>query len=123
MICLDTSVLVDLLRGDDEVADRLDDLPETPATCFPVTSELYKGVYKSAAPEKGEREVGHLLRRLEPLPADRNAARRFGQLKQSYPDHSEFDLLIAAIVVAADASLLTRDSDFEFIDELAVDVV
>lgn len=123
MICLDTSVLIDLLRGEQTVERRLDAIEQRIAVTYPTVCELYKGVYKSDDPERGEETVAELLDSLEILDADQTAGRKFGQLKQAYPHKGEFDLMIASIVASADAPLLTRDSDFEDIDEIQVEVL
>ncbi|MDY6777648.1 MAG: type II toxin-antitoxin system VapC family toxin [Candidatus Nanohaloarchaea archaeon] len=123
MILLDTSVLIDLLRGDQTVTDRLEDQEATLATTYPIACELYKGVYKSDAPEKGEKTVKELLDSLEYIEPGKEAAQRFGELKQHHPDVSEFDLMIAAVASAANATLLTRDQDFQQIDEINVDLI
>lgn len=123
MICLDTSVLIDLLRGEQTVERHLDTTEQRMAVAYPIVCELYKGVYKSEDPERGEETVAELLDSLEILDADRKAGRTFGKLKQTYPDKSEFDLMIASIVASADVTLLTRDSDFEDIDEIQVKIL
>jgi len=123
VICVDTSVLIDLLRGNEAVTTHLAGTDRERGLCYPVACELYKGVYKSGAPEKGEREVGGLVRHLEYVEAGPAAAQEFGRFKQSYPNKSEFDLMIAAITSAADASLLTRDTDFEGLTELPVEII
>ena len=123
MICVDTSVLIDLLRGNEEVTAHLARIDGTRGLCYPVVCELYKGVYKSNAPEKGEREVGDLVRDLEYIEAGPAAAQCFGRFKQSYPTKSEFDLMIAAITSAAGISLLTRDTDFKDITELPTQII
>lgn len=121
MIVLDTSVIVALLRGDEVTRQKLNDLTATLAVTHPIACELYKGVYKSSKPEKGETTLEQLLDTLELLPSTQPAAKTFGRLKQKYPDLSEFDLTIAAIVHSHDATLLTRDSDFQRIDEITAD--
>lgn len=123
MICLDTSVLVDLLQGEPTVERRLDAIDQRIAVAYPIICELYKGVYKSDDPEKGERTVGQLLESIELLETGRSAGKEFGKLKAAYPHKDEFDLMIASIVAAADVQLLTRDSDFDDIDEISVEIL
>lgn len=123
MICLDTSILIDLLRGERTVEHRLADNEQRIAVAYPIVCELYKGVYKSDDPERGEETVTELLDSVEMLNADQTAGRKFGQLKQAYPHKGELDLMIASIVAAADVPLLTRDSDFEDIDEIQAEIL
>jgi predicted nucleic acid-binding protein len=50
VICVDTSVLIDLLRGNEAVTTHLAGTDRERGLCYPVACELYKGVYKSAKP-------------------------------------------------------------------------
>ncbi len=123
MICLDTSVIIDLFHGEETVSRRLDNVETTPAITYPIICELYKGVYKSSKPEEGERELEKLLKHLHIISPGTKAAKIFGKLKERHPEKSEFDLMIAGICIAADTTLLTRDTDFTDIDSLTTEVL
>ena len=116
MILADTSVLIDLLRGEIR-AEKLEEHGEI-TTCFPIQCELYKGTKLARNTEKGEKEVKKLIERLEELETGPKAAKKFSELRQKYRNIDEFDLMIAAICIANNAAILTQDKDFEKIEEL-----
>ena len=116
MILADTSVLIDLLRGEIE-AEKLEEHGEI-ATCFPVQCELYKGTKMARNTQEGEKQVKKLFERLGELKSGPEAAKKFSELRQKYGDLNEFDLMIAGICLTNDAELITQDEDFERIEEL-----
>jgi len=116
MILADTSVLIDLLRGEIK-AEKLEEYGEI-ATCFPVQCELYKGTKIARNTEEGEKQVKKLLERLEELESGPKAAKKFSELRQKYSDINDFDLMIAGICLANNADFITQDKDFEKIEEL-----
>jgi predicted nucleic acid-binding protein len=118
MILVDTSVLIDLLRGKIE-AEKLEEHGNL-ATCFPVQCDLYKGTRIARNTEKGEKQVRKLLETMDELEADRESAEKFTGLREKYPEVNEFDLLIAGTCLSNGASILSQDEDFREIDELEV---
>ena len=118
MILLDTSILIDLLRGDIK-AKEIEKHGE-PATCFPVECELYKGTRIARKTEKGEAQVDKIVQRTATLQSNSEAAKKFAELKQKYSEIAEFDLMIAATCIANKADIMTKDSDFEKIEEIDV---
>lgn len=118
MICLDTSVIIDLFRGDKKTEQQLSEIDGVFAVSYPIVCELYKGVYMSSKPEKGEKEIEKFLENVRVLGSDPKAAKTFGKLHENYPDKSDFDLMVAGICISEGAELLTKDDDFEGIDEL-----
>lgn len=118
MKCLDTSVIIDLFKGNRETEKELEELGNSLAVTYPTLCELYKGVYRTSNPKKGEKKVGELLQHVETLKTSPRAARIFGKLKTSYTEKQEFDLMIASICIAEKAELITKDQDFKEIEEL-----
>ncbi len=118
MICLDTSIIIDLFRGDKETESLLSDIEGVFAVSYPIVCELYKGAYKSSKPEKGEKEIEKFLENVHFLKPGPNASKSYGKLNERYPEISDFDLMIASICISEQAELLTRDDDFEDIEEL-----
>ncbi len=118
MICLDTSVIIDLFSGDKETESLLSDIEGVFAVSYPIVCELYKGAYKSSKPEKGEKEIEKFLENVHFLKPGPNASKSYGKLNERYPEISDFDLMIASICISEQAELLTRDDDFEDIEEL-----
>jgi len=116
MNVVDTSVLIDLLRGKIS-AEKLENF-DTLSTCYPIQCELFKGTRIARNTKEGEKQVEKLLQRLNTLKSGKNEAKKFAELKEAYPELSEFDLMIASICISHNAALLTQDSDFKKIEEL-----
>lgn len=118
MKLLDTSVVINLLRGDEQVKRLVENEEETFCSCFPVQCELYRGIRLARKTEEGEKEVEALLDQLETLEATKESAKKVAELRWKYPGINSFDLMIAGICIANNSSILTKDSDFEKIEEL-----
>lgn len=118
MKLLDTSVVIGLLRGEEEVEEMLESEDETLCTCFPIQVELFRGTRLARRTGKGEEEVERLMDQLEDLEAGRESARKAAELKEEYPGMNGFDLMIAGICVSHDTALVTKDSDFQRVEEL-----
>ncbi len=123
MFCLDTSVIIDLFSGDEEIEGLLSEIDGVFAVSYPIICELFKGAYLSSRPEKGEKEIEKFLENVKILESGVRAAKTFGKLHDRYPDQSDFDLMVASVCIAENAQLLTRDDDFEGIEELEKKVV
>ena len=115
-VLLDTSILIELLRGNGAVQTALDALLDqglvlaTSAVCV---AELYAGM-KSG--EEGR--TSRLIRLLECLPLTEEIARAAGELRVSRAKegrtHSILDLMIAATAIDAGYSVATENRrDFE----------
>lgn len=107
VVC-DTSVLIDVLRGDTAAVSYVRNLPEVPI-CSEVTRvEVTRGL------RSGERSaVEHLFRALRWLPVDEPIARRAGELGRRWDRHRPgialADLVIAATTEQVDAELATAN--------------
>lgn len=119
----DTSVIIGLLRGNQEIEELVAEEDETLCSCFPVEYELYRGTKLARETEQGEKEVEALIDQLENLDANIESARKTAELKEKYPEISTFDLMIAGICITHNASIITKDSDFEDIEELEVEKI
>jgi len=117
---LDTSAVIGLLRGEKEIEALVAKQEETLCTCFPVQCELYRGTRIARRTEEGEKEVELLLDELEHLEADKLSAKKVAELREKYPKIKSFDLMIAGICIANNAKIITKDEDFEKIEELEV---
>jgi len=86
--------------------------------------ELYEGALLAKNREKVLPKVEGLLSRLEILPADIVAANFFGriaaELSRKGKTPPDFDALIAAIAMANNENVVTRDAHFAEIRGLAV---
>ena len=119
----DTSVLIDLLRGEKEIEKKILTEEEELHTCFPIKCELYRGTELARKTKEGKKEVTRLLEELHTLEADTESAEKVAELKNKYPDINSFDLMIAGICISHNAKLLTRDRDFQKITELESTIV
>ena len=124
---LDTSFLVDVLRGESEVADRLEEIDDSGAAFVSAVTimELAEGIRLADASDEEQSAVSDLLADLEALPFDRDCALRAGELNANLVTAGkpvdETDVMIAATALVNGYPVLTRDvSHFERIDGLSV---
>ena len=92
-------------------------------SCFPVSCELYRGTNLARKTEEGRKEVKALLGEMETLEADDKSASRVAELRSKYRDISTFDLMIAGIGIRHDAGIITKDTDFQEIEELDAEIL
>jgi tRNA(fMet)-specific endonuclease VapC len=116
MVCLDTSVLVALIRKDQAAVDRLSAEAErngVVSTTIINLCELYSGAYGSKEPQKELARVQELVSKLGLLELDAGAGRRYGELVNDPSLRREpigdFDLIIASIALEQDEKLVTRN--------------
>lgn len=129
LVCLDTSVLIPLLRGDEGMMQRLKaaaEAGETVATTAINLCELYAGAYSTRIPQREVRRVDRLVSALVVLPLNEEASKKFGELANSdvvrHEPVGDLDLLIASVVSNAGESLATRNAKrFAKIEGLEVD--
>jgi tRNA(fMet)-specific endonuclease VapC len=125
MYCLDTSVLVDFLRGDRKVADRIGRAVDA-GIGLSITHlslcELYKGAFFSKHSDSAVEAIGNLAKTLEIIGMDAEACFEFGRLckhlKSKGSAIPDFDVLIAATVLANNKVLVTRDRHFQSIPSI-----
>lgn len=116
----DTSVLIELLRGDKELEKELQ--RDEIAVCFHIKYELYRGTRLARKTEKGRREVEGLLNGLETVEMIQEVARMASGLRDKF-SIGTFNLMVAAAAIVNDLKLITQDSDFQKIEELSVQVI
>lgn len=108
MVLLDTSVLIDVLRGSPSAADWLGALGEVPICSELTRAEVLRGV---RLPERSRTE--RLLGSLRWVAVDEPVSRRGGELgrqyRRSHPGLSIVDFLIAATAQLLDADLATTN--------------
>lgn len=124
---LDTTFLVDVLRGDSDVADRLEAVDEsgTPFVSAVTMMELAEGIQLSDASDAEQMAVTDLLRDVNEIPFDRSCAMRAGELNadliQAGQPVDETDVMITATALVHDYPVVTRNiSHFDRIEELEV---
>jgi predicted nucleic acid-binding protein len=106
---LDTSILIDVLRGSQPAADWMTSLDEVPVCSEITRTEILRGV-RSAERSPTER----LLGAVRWLAVDERVSRRAGDLgrkhRRSHTGLATADLLIAATAVELDAKLATANT-------------
>lgn len=125
MACLDTSFLVDLLRGKKEVEtlkDELDQHETTLVIASPSIMELWSGACRSSHPEKEQKKINELLQSFLILPLDSSSAKEAAEievelLKKGQMIETE-DIMIAGIARSHGEKIVTRDEHFQRIKGL-----
>jgi tRNA(fMet)-specific endonuclease VapC len=127
MPILDTSFLVDLLRGRKEALALLAELEGRGAHLFttPITAlEQYLRAHLSANSQKNLEAAKKILASLPVLPLDDEAAIVFGALSARLRSEGrrigDFDEVIAAIALCNDQEIVTRDGHFREVTGLVV---
>lgn len=127
MPVLDTSFIVDLLRGKEEALALLAELEGRGAllATTPITVlELYRGAYLSADPERNLAAAKKILASLIVLPLDDEATIVFGALSARLQSEGrrigDFDEVIAAIALCRDPEIVTGDLRFRQAARLVV---
>lgn len=133
MACLDTTILVDLMRRRAKLRPRalrklqqLLDRGELLVTTRLTVAELYVGVERSDDAEREEQLVQAALQGLGILDFDDRGARLFGRISAHFQEMGQpagdMDVLIAATAMAAGHCLVTRNpAHFKNVPDLAVE--
>jgi len=126
MRCLDSSFLIDLVKGAEQAARKARDMDaseERLSIPAPVVTEVLRGAYFKGGKEL--RDTLELLAGLDVLEVDEDVATEAGRmgadLLRRGKDMGTVDLLIAATVKLNGQILVTRDSMFFEIPDLAVE--
>jgi predicted nucleic acid-binding protein len=125
-LVFDTSVLVELERGNTDIQKRVRRLVKLhaghPAIAFATFAEFYYGTLKRN-PKHAEGMLDY-LEAYKVLSATRESARIFAELKlemeQKGASVALFDLLIASLTLQYDGVLVTKDRGFSRIPGLKV---
>lgn len=127
MPTLDTSLLVDLIRHDPEAMGTLEAMEQEGlplATTSINILELYRGAFLSASAQENIREVEAIIQALIELPVTDETYRIFGALAAELRGNGrpigDFDEVIAAITLAGDGEIVTRDHHFTQVPGLRV---
>ncbi len=113
---LDTNVCIQLLRNPlaSPVAQRIATTkPESVVLCSVVKAELFYGAERSNNPEQGYDQLEHFFESFDSLLFDDRAAVEYGVLRRHLETQGKTigpnDLLIAAISLANDLTLVTHN--------------
>lgn len=124
---LDTTFLIDVLRGESTVEDTMERVDETGTASVSAVSvmELWEGVHLTESSAEERDRVEELLDGLYETPFDRECGKEAGrisaELVTSGQGIEDADVMIAATALLHDEPVLTRNtSHFERIDGLDV---
>ena len=127
MPVLDSSFIVDLLRGNEEALQKLVELE---AEHIPLSTteinvlELYRGAYLSLKTHQNLEKIKEILECFQVLELDESVYEVFASLSASLLSKGRaigaFDELIAAIILCHDGKIITRDSHFKEVPGLEV---
>jgi|SRR3989344_902018 len=116
MYCVDTNIIVDIMRGDTALAIKIDEMTSSGVNFLitPITlCELYRGAFLHINPDKKLQEVESVIANFQSLDFDNLSCKIFGEvyskLKKSGKIISDFDLMIASLVKSNNLILVTRD--------------
>ena len=115
MNCLDTDLLIAILRGKKEAYNRVIELDEEAkgATTAINAFEIFFGAHKSAMKSKSVKEASKLLDRLEVIPLDLASSLKAGEISAELVAKGETidyrDAMIAGIIIENNLMLVTRN--------------
>lgn len=125
---LDTNVCIRYLNGrSPEIREELvQRKPEKIALCSVVKAELYYGAHRSHNPQRSLDKQADFLSRFVSLPFDDSAAEKYGEIRADLAGKGQIigpnDLLIAAIAVANEVTLVTHNTrEFSRVKGLMLD--
>jgi tRNA(fMet)-specific endonuclease VapC len=127
MVCLDTDILISLLKADSSAVSTIKELENSDDILFStlITSyELVKGAYISLNSKSNLNLVKNLLNTLNILEMNANSINIAGgvyrDLRKKGKLIGEFDILIASICMANDEILISNDGHFKYVEGLEV---
>ncbi len=127
MLILDTTFIIDALRGNKEVLSKLSELElENEAICTTSLNvlELFKGAYRSNKKDENINGMQRLIEQLLVLPIAEDVYDIYGAISSEQFLRGEpigdFDEVIAAIALSYDAMIITKDRHFGRIPMLKV---
>ncbi len=129
MYCLDTDIIIEYLRGNNNVVEKLKMVYGHGVgtfTTFVNACELYKGVYLSKNKEKEEANVASALDTIKPLEMDKHSCIFFGKewnrLQNVGKQTQIIDLMIASVAAVNNLTLVTRNKKhYQNIENLRVE--
>jgi tRNA(fMet)-specific endonuclease VapC len=120
---LDTNVIIALLQGDLNIADKVD---SARSIYIPITviGELYYGVMYTNKTDKYVADINKFINNYTVLHIDDSIAMVYGNIKAALKKKGkhipENDIWIAAIAEHHDLCLISKDKNFREIDSLLV---
>ena len=130
LVCLDTSVIIALIRRDQKAVEKLREAVASRrrvSTTVVSLCELYAGAYGSRDPMRELEKVQGLASLLDVLHFGVNVAKKYGELANSQSMKGkpigDFDMIIASTSLLNEEPLATRDVEhFSRVPGLEVEV-
>jgi len=122
---LDTNIIISLFAKDSQIHDRIAKAEEVFVPCIAI-GELYFGAHKSLKLEENLARIDEFALNNTVLPCDTDIAKKYGDIKNSLKEKGqpipENDIWIAAIAQQYALTLITKDSHFEAIENLNIEI-
>ncbi len=122
-VILDTSVVIELFRGDQEVLSFLNK-QQNVFIAAAVLAELYLGAYRSANVQKHIEQIKAFLLQCTVLSADQATAEACAKVKAALLKKGkpipENDIWIAATAIQYDLPLYTNDNHFSEVENISL---
>lgn len=113
MVCLDTSIIIEFIRGDKLAMDLIKEYASNEEVCSTTITEYELRKYHTMV---GEGLDLSIIDNITLWPFDKSAAKKaaeiFKDLKEKGKMINENDVLIAAIALSKDDILVTKDKHF-----------
>ena len=127
MACLETTFLIDVLRGDPKVKEFIASLTQSSEkmVAAPSVMELWSGALLSNRSEEEKEKIIALLESLTVLPFDEKAAKEAGEIESNLIKKGEMidieDIMIGATAIVHGEKLITRDKHYARIERLKME--
>ncbi len=118
MACLETTFLIDLLRGSQEIKDLKEELEKEGllSVAAPSVMEIWAGAMTANLSQKNKTKINELISSLSVLPLDERSAKEAGEIEakllKSGSTIEVEDTMIAAICIVNGEKLVTRDEHY-----------
>src|SRR3989338_3051861 len=113
---LDSDILIGILREDRDAASKYSELVKEDATLFTTainTYELFEGAFQSPNPVKKLQDILRVIITMEVLPFDLQASKLCGKVSNDLRIKGKttgaMDIMVAAIALANDKKIITRN--------------
>jgi tRNA(fMet)-specific endonuclease VapC len=122
---LDTNIIISIFSKDPQIHNRLANAEEVFVPCIAI-GELYFGAYKSIKIEENLARIEEFAINNTVLACDTDTAKRYGDIKNLLKEKGqpipENDIWIAAIAQQYAITLVTKDTHFDLVENLKVEV-
>ena len=113
---LDTSVIIDYLRGKEETVDLISSIQGDLASSYICLSELFEGVYRVKNRKSAKDVLLHFFTSLTTIfGLDERIAEKFGQIRKDLKVKGniieDLDIFIAATCIVYDLTLITHNKE------------